>query len=318
MGRRSIWSKQEVIDLSEQFVAATDEVWRLQNGDDPECKHFQKFADVGHYRAHKSTRQGIYVCTPSGVLLGSMNTHNTDAVLNMMKESLTKYAAMEKQERLLPADADIKPKSRPEFRFPENGLDLSMFVRDLPASGEPDGERDAAWNQDRIWFSQAEARKFLPEDVGSLAVGDDYSLPQMIVDRFARFALIDTARGQTTHYQPEEVADSRVQGTITAINGSTIQISFVGSTSASSPKSRGREYPHGIGTKLLGKASYDLEKNRFVEFEWVAIGSRWGRTVFNGRSRKLQESPIGFVIRLAAEDAQRIAPAFLFAYGANW
>lgn len=318
MGRRSIWSQDAIIELSQQFVAATDEVWRLQNGTDPECKHFQKIADVGHYRAHESTRQGIYICTPSGILLGSMNTHNANAVRNMMSEALRKYAVMDQDERRLPKDADIKPDHRWEESYPADGLDLTMIARDLPESCNPDDECQSAWNKDRIWFSKSEMQQFLPEDLSQVEAGTRYDLPEGIVNRIVRFSVIDTAKGQTSYYARKEVAESRISATVESVDAVQVRIRLDGKTRATSPTSRGREFPHGIETELLGHAVFDRKQQQFSELEFVALGKRWGRTVFNGRHRQLEESPIGFVFRLTPKDAPLIAPSFLFAYRANW
>ncbi|MGI9517622.1 MAG: hypothetical protein ACR2NP_11285 [Pirellulaceae bacterium] len=318
LGRRSIWSNERVIDLAALFVPATDEVWRLQNGNDPECRHFQKIADVGHYRHHRSTRQGIYVCTASGVLLGSMNSHNAEAVAQMLEDSLEQFAAMTLAERKLPADADIRPAHRWEESYQTDGLDLTMYARDLPESCDPDEESQPAWNQDRIWFSQAEAGSFLPPDRERLEAGAEYTLPSSLVTRIVRFSIIDTVRGQTTFYSPEEVADSTIRATIESVSENAITLRLSGQTSAESAKSRGRDLPHGIRTQLLGQATWNPNARRFSSFEIVAVGTRWGRTVFNGRRSQLEESPVGFVIQLTPADAPLVAPSFLWGYRAAW
>lgn len=318
MGRRSIWSKEAIIELSEQFVPATDEVWRLQNGSDPECRHFQKLAEVGHYRNHKSTRQGIYVSTPSGILLGSLNTHNTAAVLEIMRQGLKKYGSMDPERRKLSKDSEFQPTHRWEGSYPDGGLDLTMYARDLPESCDPVDKCQPSWNQDRVWFTPSEARKFLPENRAEIVAGAQHEIPELIVSRLARFSVIDTVRGQTSFYAAKDVADSKLSIRVEDVNGSVVELSIRGSTKGESNTSRGRNLPHGIETNLLGQAKYDLDKNSFSQFELVAVGTRWGRTVFNGRSHQLEKSPVGFVFRLTPDNAPLIAPSFLFAYGVDW
>ena len=265
MGRRSIWSNEEVIELSKQFVAATDEVWRLQNCDDPECLHFQKIADVGHYRKHRSTRQGIYICTPSGVLLGSMNTHNAAKVIRMMQSSLAKYQKMDSGDRLLANGARIRPQHRWEDSYPADGLSLTMYARDLPESCDPEATAQADWNQDRVWFSPDEARKFLPENVSGMRTGQTIKLPDDLVMRIARFSIVDTVKGQTSYYSRREVADSKIMVSVSDIDGAQVKLTLKGTTSAQSKTSRGRRLPHGIKTNLMGEATYDLEHDRFTQ-----------------------------------------------------
>ena len=113
-----------MLKLAEKFIAATDEVYRMQNletGTDPECRLFQKFSEIGHYRRPGASRQGTYCVTPNGVLLDSMNSNDAKQIANLMEKSLTKWATLKREERLLPSDpskqlAEIK---RPERYYPE-------------------------------------------------------------------------------------------------------------------------------------------------------------------------------------------------------
>lgn len=318
MGRRTIWANQEVIDLSKQFIPATDEVWRLQNGTDPECQHFRDFAEQGHYRGDRSTRQGTYICTASGVLLGSMNSHNPQAVVKMMQKALTDYAAMAPAARLLPPGELVKPTHRWEASHQPAGLDLTTFSRDLPESCDASESAHVAWNQDRIWFSRDELAWFLPPPTSEIKVGDRYSIQTPAIQRITRFNIVDTVRGQTSFYKRQEVQASKIEGWVTAVNDRQIEIRFRGETHAESAESRDRDLPHGIKTEILGHARFDRDQEVFEKFELVALGERWGRTVFNGRHAELEKSPIGFVIRLTTPNAPLIAPAFLFAYDASW
>ncbi len=315
MGRRSIWSKPEIIELTKSFVTATDEVWRLQNGQDSDCRLFQSFADQGHYRNHKSTRQGIYVVTARGKLLGSLNTHNTEAVAKMLQEALTQYPNLPEAERKLAAESDITAKHRWELSYQADGLDLTMFARDLPNDG-PTSKSRAAWNEDRIWFSLDEVKKMFPQD--QLEVGQSWPLPEKLANRFARFNIVDTVKGQTTPYSPEHIQNATIEFKLLQQDQQQIKVQITGSTKAEADKSRGQDMPHGIETQLLGMATYDRTAQRFTEFEMVAAGQRWGRTVFNGRHRHLKASPVGFAFRLTPADAPLIAPAFLYSYNTDW
>ena len=77
-GRGSVWSDPELRALVvEHTVPCADEVWRLQRGDDGECRFFRAMADAGHYGKGGGTRQGIYLASPSGRLLSSINSLGT-------------------------------------------------------------------------------------------------------------------------------------------------------------------------------------------------------------------------------------------------
>ena len=65
-------------------------------------------ADKGHYRTKGGSRQGIYVLSPSGKLLSSVNSLNPDVVLDVMKEGLIKWNALPKKQKKLPKNFDPK------------------------------------------------------------------------------------------------------------------------------------------------------------------------------------------------------------------
>jgi hypothetical protein len=72
----------------------------------------------------------------------------------------------------------------------------------------------------------------------------------------------------------------------------------------------------GLEMKLLGSARFDRRKGRFVGFELVAVGTRWGGTQYNGRGNDLAPAPFGAVLSLAGESrAERVAPEHFHGYG---
>jgi hypothetical protein len=303
-----------VLKRAAKFVPAADEVYRLQNlktGTDPECRLFQKFAELGHYRRPGATRQGTYCVTPSGVLLGSINSNDPKRIADLLEKSLAKWGTLRREERLLPADpreqlADIK---RPERHYPEGGLVLNVTSRDLPreggkASPATAGWRELAWNQDFAWFTKAEARQFVPADV---KVGKRQALPVPLLHRIACAHLIDNVRGQTSPFEESQVKKARLGAEVTAVDGDVVSLRLEGETRAAMEGRR----EHGLDMRLLGKATFDLAKGRFLTFELVAVGSRWGRTQLNGRRGDTDPAPIGVLFTLATDSpCERVAPAF--------
>lgn len=315
-GRRSVWSDPRVIELAKKFVPTTDEVWRLQRGDDPECTFFQAMADKGHYGGRPgASRQGIYVCAPSGKFLASINSNNPDRVLKTMQEGLARWGKLPSQERSLPEEAQIQPKHRWEDSYPVEGLVLSMYTRDLPANGNSDGERASKWNQDPVWFSKSEARQWLPTE---LVRGAEHELPRPLAMRLIRCHLIDMVKGQTNTFSKSEIKDARISVKVVEVSDTAAKLTITGQTHADSTRESRRTSPHGVKAQLLGNATFDLAKERFSEFDLVAIGSRWGYTRFNGRRRDPNIGRVGFVFRLAEPNQPRIAPAFIHQYEADW
>ena len=99
----------------------------------------------------------------------------------------------------------------------------------------------------------------------------------------------------------------------------TDQVAIVTGATKGDAQGRGRRASaHGVETRILGRATYDLDKGAFVEFEMVALGTRWGYTELNGRRRDPESGPVGFVFELAAADAPPVAPAFIRNYDVPW
>ena len=162
-----------MIELAKKFVPVTDEVWRLQFGEEPECKFFQAMAKHGHYKATNSSQQGIYVCSPSGKFLASINSNFAEHVLDTMEAGLAAWEDLSDEERHLENPAWVQADERMERREPEDGLILAMVARDLPENGDPRADREEHWNRDTVWFSKQEAAAMIPE---SPQVGQEFVL----------------------------------------------------------------------------------------------------------------------------------------------
>ena len=299
-------------------------MYRLQNlqgGNDPECRLFQKFAELGHYGGSPgTTRQGTYATTPSGVFLGSINSNDPVRVAKMLRQALAKWKTVSREARLQPTDpekqlADIK---RPERYYPEGGLVLYVTSRDLPRqAAQPPGKdfkkisglggvNEQAWNQDYAWFTRGEAKQFLPPKP---RLGQKQDVPIPVIHRIACAHLVDNVRGQTAPFNENQVKKARLTTEVTAVDGNVVSLRLEGETLTTDESTR----KHGLATRLLGKATYDMANERFLTFEMVAVGSRWGGTQNNFRRGDLDEAPIGLLFTLAGDSpCERVAPAYNF------
>lgn len=310
-----MWSDPRVIKLTEQFVPATDEVWRLQRGSDPECLFFQEMANHGHYGGQPdSTRQGIYVCAPSGKFLASINSNDPDRVLEMMNAGLRAWERTPDDERRLPAASAIQPRHRWEDSVPRGGLIVNVISRDLPAGCDPTAPCEVKWNQDFVWYSKEEARQWFGADPKR---GDVHQLPDELVARLARFHFVDNVKGQTPRFSRSGVKGSQIATEVEEVTGSSLKLKITGLTTGAAGEGWWQS-GNGVVTRVLGHATFDVEQDAFVEFEMVALGRRWGYTRHNARSRDAESGPLGYVFRLAAPNAHRIAPASIADYDADW
>jgi hypothetical protein len=320
--RRSVWGDEKVQQLAKEFVASADEVYHLQTVKGREADLFRKVAEQGHYAGRTkptSTRQGIYACAPNGVLLASINTTDAGAMLKMMEKALAKWKEMKPEDRLLkeaPA-ADPADRTRWERLYPADGLVLKDWSRDLPCEN-----RDtAAWNLDYAWFRKEEARRLLPDVIEEGAICD---VPRDLVLRLARLHLVDNVRGETDSWKEACIAAAEIAATVDEVKDGRARIRFAGKTRAVAvgkwrvngfdPATDDQK--RGFDAKILGSGTWDLAKERFVEFELIAAGTRWGGTQYNGRAKDLGEAPMAHLLRLAGETpAEHVAPAAIWEYG---
>ena len=314
-----------MIEISKNFIPATDEVWRLQGVVDKDASIFQEMANKGHYRKTGGSRQGIYVCSPNGSLLASVNSLDPDVVLETIKKGLDKWNELPDKDRQLPENFNPIASHRWEDSYPENGLVLKGAKADLFTDPPKFSERGDRWNMDHIWFSKDEMALWLPEqyDIGTI-----HECPQIIKDRLFRFHMVDNVRGQTLPFAPEEIKNANLSVQVTEVNGPNMAIKITGNGKAiakgkwllgENDWTPDHELDHSIETNMIGSAVYNIDKKNFIEFEMVALGEWRGKTQNNSRHFGPETGRIGMVYNLAEDTpANRIAPAFVDLYNADW
>tara|TARA_Y100001970_G_scaffold294276_1_gene449643 strand:+ start:8819 stop:9733 length:915 start_codon:yes stop_codon:yes gene_type:complete len=300
-------------------------VWRLQGAKEEDATLFQQIANKGHYRKVGGSRQGIYVCSPSGKLLSSVNSLNPDVVIKTIKEGLEKWKKISEEDKKLPKDFSPSTSHRWEDSYPKEGLILKGAKADLFSDPPIHSERGDRWNMDYVWFSKEESRLWVPK---TKIIGSIQECPQIIKDRLFRFHLVDNVRGQTLPFAPEEIEKANLVVKLTNINKSTLEFKISGESEAvakgewklgENDWTPTHELNHSIKTDLLGSATYDINNDRFTKFEMVIIGHWKGRTQNNGRHAGPESGRIGILYNLAENTiSNKIAPAFIDLYNAQW
>lgn len=274
---------------------------------DADAVIFKKFARQRTVKKqNRGGAQGHYAVTPSGILLAASSHLDADAVAAMLEEALEKWEALPREQRLLPKAPDpavAEGWRKQEQQYPEDGLVLRVFSRDLERKRWPD------WNQDFAWFRKAEARGFLPNDPKP---GDRYAVPRDLVERLVQFHLLDNVYALNYTFFPKEaIENAGLTAIVNDVDSARISLRFEGATRAAIKGDKAI----GFAPKLLGKASWSLEQERFTAFELVAVGDRWGLGSCNRRSNP-KPAPMGIVFTLANDrPADRLPPAFLSRYG---
>ena len=297
----------------------------MQGAEDEDAMMFQSIADKGHYQKKGGSRQGIYVLSPSGDLLSSVNSLNPDVVLDVIKEGLKKWDTLPKKQKRLPKNFSKKIEHRWEDSYPIHGLVLKGVKSDLLSDPPSFDNRGDRWNMDHIWFNKNEVQLWIPKNH---KVGSIYECPKLIKERLFRFHFVDNVRGQTLPFAPQEIKSAKLSMVVTGSTDSTTTFSISGNANAvakgdwllgDNDWTPSHSLDHRIITQVLGSAIYDKRKSFFVEFELVVLGEWFGKTQNNGRHKGPESGNIGIFYTISNDpEGSIIAPAFVDMYNADW
>ena len=288
--------------------------------------------DLGSY-------QGIFVATPSGLLLAGTHHDARDRreVKNLMQEGLKKWKTASPVGRLMTKEVFSKAieelaKEEASKQYPADGLVLSVVCRDLPRLDAKNVSQvhHNMYNLDYAWFRKSEARAFLPEQP---IKGAKRKVKHHFVERLARFHFVDLVRGHTYSPFPQKaVEQADLTAEVIDVSDNLVSLGYKGRTRTSEvhegihiegkwnlpgpgiPKLQKR----GVDAKLEGHAVYDQKAKKFVSFNIVVVAKRWGGNVYNARAQFLDfgPAPMGIVLRLAGDSvAERVQPFFFRFYG---
>ena len=295
--------------LAAEFVVAADACDRMQKEfcQDDDALLFRKFAKQRTVaKGNRGGAQGHYAVAPSGELLAASSSADPKVLVEMMKQGLAKWETLPREKRLLSKSPD--PKAAENWRlkenlYPDDGLVLRVVARDRTRERWPDS------NLDYAWFRKDEANAFLPAE---LKKGVTHNVPGELVQRLASFHLLDNVHALNYTFFPKEaIEQARLTSTVVSVVGDLVTLSLEGETRASlvSPKKIGYE------PKLLGRATFNIKEQKFVAFELLAVGMRWGLGNCNQRHDPTP-ALMGIVFTLAGDSqAERLPPAFVSRYG---
>ncbi len=138
-------------------------------------------------------------------------------------------------------------------------------------------------------------------------VGDEHPIPEELIRRLARFHFTDTVRAFADVYPQRSVEDAEMMATVVDVNGEVVSLRFYGRVRVFQDDARStgrlpRKPERGFDANLMGFAKFDLEDERFLSFDLVALGTHRG-----GGVRSSFEDPVkmGVVLELAQK-----GPAF--------
>jgi hypothetical protein len=110
-------------------------------------------------------------------------------------------------------------------------------------------------------------------------------VPDKLVRRLARLHLLDSVRGvnDARPFDDKHVAKAEMFMRVVEVDGDILRLKIEGITRAveaplahAAGSGRPDEKERGYEARLLGHATADLRRGRFLSFDLVAIGPRWG------------------------------------------
>lgn len=317
--RELAFSDPRVIRLiSERFIPVAENCSPLQVQQDAKGEFFRKVAEQGHYAGRtvpSATRQGQYACTPDGTLLASINTREAEKLLGMLDQALQRWQALGSPTEPIPESYAPDPRFPGLSLYPHDGLVLRVYSRDLPRAVDtrPADWRVRAVNYDFAWFTRDEMLSLLPPRPHE---GQRYAVPWPVVRRLARFHLLDNVRGETPAWKEDEVRAAAMMIEVVAVEPPLVHLRLDGTvlnvargTWAVRPFYE--KYPdmeRGYHCRLYGCLTFDQAQQRFVRFDVLAVGDRWGGTEHNVRWDDLDPAPLGIAFELSGDVPQERIP----------
>ena len=256
-------------------------------------------------RAGSGTKQGHYIISPSGKLLGYNNNRDNWNRLKFINDALEKWAALPESETKPGAiSVPVLDKSKLDPKYhaevPEGGLALVASERILK---RVDGnlaactaeDHDHEWGHlaavDRMWIQKDEWEQLL-------AVGKDGgSMPDRLAKRLIRYHLLDFTRGEPSAWNLDDVKVIDLK--LKPLADTSFELS--GKVLVS-------DDTRGFEADVSGKIEVDSQE-RATRFDMVVVGDHWGHSEFTGGSRP-GKAPLGIAFQLGdlTKSEDRIRP----------
>jgi hypothetical protein len=310
VGRARTFEDPRVVQLAtETFVPVVGDDWYQRRRRDPQGEFFRAVANQGprkHDGPGGPTRQGFYLLTATGKLLGYRNHSDPVVMLQVIEEALAVWSALPAADRA-PGAIEVPPLDREQLdaRYhrepPPNGLVLRVHARVLErdengalrrCASVPSGLRGLRSGRDHMWIREAEWRALVP------APGQrgEVEVPFALFERFARFHLVDTTRGEPPLWRRGDLHDAEVAVRIVRNEGDLVELALSGRVSLATPDG-GRRYE----PAFTGRLVFSRKADRFTAFDVAAVGDHSGDGQWN-RGARAGAAPLGIVCTLLDAD----------------
>lgn len=297
---------------------------RLQNQDDEEGRFFRLISWQGRYNMsfseawdrrldteHRQNHQGLYAATAEGELLGYCGARTPDQLVAMLQQALEKWRGRRTQLKSVELEDLTERDESLRWEFPEGGLVLHVGISDLPRKVDhrPNDYRRHAHNVDYVWFLKDEMLSIVPRNV---KVGMVFPFPDKLTRRLARYHLLDYVHGETDPWPATAVRAADLKLRVTKATAERVDMTLTGEALLCEKgiyEYDGKVQERGFDAKLLGYLSFDRKAKKFIRFDIVAVGTRWGATTHSGRgAADAVPGPMGIAMTIAGNEPRDRTP----------
>ena len=288
--RLLVFSNPEVRKvLREDFIPLAGDDWYQRRRKDAEGEFFQKVAGQGP-RSGSGTRQGHYVFTAQGKLLGYNNNRGPERRLKMMRDALEKWKTLSQEDKGGSVEDRGKLDDKYARLLPEDVQVVKVSSRILE---ERDGKLMAPAEKkigtlaavDHLWLKKDEVKKLY-----ELVKNGGGEFPEVLKRRIARYHLNDSTRGEALSWRADEIRTMKL-----AVNSEGL---ITGKFSIGSSNEK-----IGYEGEMRGRLSFTSEEALAV-FECLVVGKHWGEGPWTKGARP-GKTPYGQVMQLTPAKAGR-------------
>jgi hypothetical protein len=302
----STFADREVIRMAkEDFIPVAADDWYQRRRQDAEGDFFRKVADQGPRQGTGGgTRQGVYIFTADGKLLGYRNHEDADVMRETLQKALAawkKLPAAQRKPGAIKIDDPPGVDDAYDRKPPKGGLIVNVYGRilDKDSKGEfchgtcqfRGGDRSS---HEHLWLTEEDWKAFIPADP---KIGAEVPVPPRPLMRLLRYHFVDNTRGEPTFWERKEVRSKDFKLTVTELSAKSITLELVG-TALLATDADPQKAKRGYDVAVRGTIRYDLEKKVIDRFEGVALGQHWGEGRYTPGSRP-GRTPFGIAFDLA-------------------
>ncbi len=301
---------------TEDYIPVAADDWYQRRREDAEGAFFRRVADQSPHKGEGgSTRQGIYCLTADGTLLRYRNAGKApDVMRRVLRDGLAAWRELPESRRR-PGGMVLEDLGRPDDRYartpPPGGAIVKVFTRALErahggalldaACETGDGDEAA---RDHLWLTRDEIEAMVPADPRP---GQSSPVPPPVVERIARFHLVDNTRGEPPSWRREQVRSAAMTLTVEGVTPREVRLRLDGAALLSTAADADRA-GRGYDLRLLGHLSFSREADSLTQFDVVALGEHWGEASFT-RGARPGRTPLGVAFELARDTpADRVPP----------